>query len=256
VPADNKNLINSTGANSKFSPFVIAIKLAGIKVLPSIFNAIITISVISVANSCTFGSTRTMQALAERGMGPKFLSYVDSKGRPIWGIAIQLCFGLLAYIGETSNESTIFDWLLSLSGLSDFFVWGMICLAHIRFRSGWKSQGHEKHELPFQAMFGVVGSYYGLFLNAICIIATFYTAAWPIGEAATAQTFFQVFLAGPIIVALYVGYKLYSREWKMFVTASEMDLATGLRRLELDDDFVPTPKTWRNVHSRLFHALF
>lgn len=86
VPADNENLLNASGANTKYSPFVIAIKLAGIKVLPSIFNAIITISVISVANSCTFGSTRTMQALAERGMGPKFLAYVDSKGRPLWGV--------------------------------------------------------------------------------------------------------------------------------------------------------------------------
>src|ERR1700712_5145140 len=56
VPSDNENLINSSGANSKYSPFVIAIRLAGVKALPSIFNVIITVSVISVANSCTFGS--------------------------------------------------------------------------------------------------------------------------------------------------------------------------------------------------------
>lgn len=56
------------GAVSRHSPFVIAIQLAGIKVLPSIFNAVILIAVISVANSCTFGSTRTIQALAANGM--------------------------------------------------------------------------------------------------------------------------------------------------------------------------------------------
>lgn len=55
------------GAVSRHSPFVIAIQLAGIKVLPSIFNAVILIAVISVANSCTFGSTRTIQALAANG---------------------------------------------------------------------------------------------------------------------------------------------------------------------------------------------
>ncbi len=66
VPADSP-LYSAEGASSRRSPFVIAIRLAGIKALPSIFNAIILISVMSVANSCTFGSTRTFQALAQHG---------------------------------------------------------------------------------------------------------------------------------------------------------------------------------------------
>lgn len=188
VPYTNENLLNSTGANSKFSPFVIAINLAGIKALPSIFNVIITISVISVANSCTFGSTRTMQALAERGMAPSFLAVVDKHGRPIWGVVIQLAFGLLAFIGEVKQASTVFNWLLSLSGLSYFFVWGGICLAHIRFRAAWKAQGHVKAELPYEAIFGVAGSWYGFLLNIICMIATFYTALFVSYSPSTTQT--------------------------------------------------------------------
>lgn len=66
VPS-NSPLYNGPGATSRRSPFVIAIELAGIKVLPSIFNAVIMIAVLSVANSCTFGSTRTIQALAANG---------------------------------------------------------------------------------------------------------------------------------------------------------------------------------------------
>jgi amino acid transporter len=176
VPYTNPNLLNSSGANSKYSPFVIAIRLAKIKALPSIFNVIITISVLSVANSCTFGSTRTMQALAERGMAPKQLAYVDSKGRPLWGVGIQLAFGLLAFIGESGKSGTVFNWLLALSGLSFFFIWASICLAHIRFRHAWKAQGHVKAELPYEAIFGVGGSWYGLILNIVCMIATFYVA--------------------------------------------------------------------------------
>jgi yeast amino acid transporter len=111
---------------------VLSIQRAGVKGLPSVFNAVITISVISVANSCTYGSSRTMQALAARGMGPKFLMYVDKKGRPMWCIVIQLLFGCIAYIGEANASSTIFGWLLALSGLSFFFLWMSINLAHIR----------------------------------------------------------------------------------------------------------------------------
>jgi amino acid transporter len=66
VPADSY-LYKTDGSSSRHSPFVIAIQLAGIKALPSIFNAVILISVMSVANSCTFGSTRTMQALGANG---------------------------------------------------------------------------------------------------------------------------------------------------------------------------------------------
>jgi len=102
VASDDPRLIGANNANTKDSPFVIAITNAGVKGLPSVFNAVITISVISVANSCTFASTRTIQALCLNGMGPKWLAYVDKKGRPIPTVIIQLCFGLLAFINEVS----------------------------------------------------------------------------------------------------------------------------------------------------------
>ena len=178
LPSNDPDLLGSSGANTKASPFVLAIQMAGVSGLPSVFNAVITLSVLSVANSCTYGSTRTMQALAARQMGPKFLMYIDGKGRPVWCIVIQLAFGLLAFVNEASAGSTFFSWLLALSGLSYFFVWGSICLAHIRFRRGWMVQGHTLDELPFQAQLGVIGSYIGFFLNCIALLATFYYAGW------------------------------------------------------------------------------
>ncbi|KAE9371966.1 amino-acid permease inda1 [Stipitochalara longipes BDJ] len=256
VPYTNENLINSTGANSKYSPYVIAIRLAGIKALPSIFNVVITVSVISVANSCTFGSTRTMQALAERGMGPKQLAYVDSKGRPLYGVVIQLLFGTLAFIGESNKQDIVFNWLLALSGLSFFFIWAAICLAHIRFRHAWKVQGHLKAELPYEAMFGVMGSWYGLILNILCLAATFYVALFPIGASPSASAFFSYYLAAPIVIVLYIGYKIYSGRWQMWIHSHDMDITSGRRSLELNPDDMPPPKTWKNMPIRVFHALF
>ena len=70
-------------------------------------------------------------------MAPKFLAYIDRKGRPVSVVILQLLFGCLAFINLAENGGTIFNWLLSLSGLSILFVYGGIALAHIRFRAAW-----------------------------------------------------------------------------------------------------------------------
>lgn len=179
VPSSSEFLLDSAGANTKASPFVVAIQMAGVKGLPSVFNAVITIAVISVANSATYASTRTLQAMAAQGMAPKVLAYVDKKGRPVPTVILQLIFGLLAFVNEASETgSVIFSWLLALSGIANFFVYGSICLAHIRFRSAWKAKGHGVEELPYRASFGVWGSYLGVLLNFLCLVAQFYVALW------------------------------------------------------------------------------
>lgn len=70
-------------------------------------------------------------------MAPKFLAYVDRKGRPTMVIILQLLFGFLAYINLAKDGGTIFDWLLALSGITVLFVFGSIAVAHIRFRMAW-----------------------------------------------------------------------------------------------------------------------
>lgn len=178
LPYTDPRLLNASGANSKASPFVLAIQDAGIQVLPSIFNGVITVSVISVANSCTFGSTRTLQAMASRGMAPKILEYVDKSGRPIYCVALQIAFGFLGYLGLASGYQAIFNWLLALSGLSNFFIWGSICATHIRFEYAWQARGYNLRSIPYRPPLGVWGSVVGLFLNILCMIATFYNALY------------------------------------------------------------------------------
>ncbi len=280
VPSDSDQLLGSSGADTKASPFVLAIKIAGIKGLPSVFNAVITISVISVANSCTFASTRTMQALAASGMGPKFLAKIDKKGRPLACIAIQLLFGLLAFINEAKVGSTVFTWLLSLSGLAYFFVWASICLSHIRFRHGWKVQGHTLDELPYRASFGVIGSYCGFVLNMIALLATFYTSLFvsvarflrpssnlkssimlistlkPIHKPPNVQSFFENYLAAPIVIALYIGWKIKTKgAGGFYIRGHEMDLMTGMRAFDLDQ-VVTEKKTLSSLPMRTLRGLF
>jgi len=144
---------------------------------------------------------------------------------------------LLGFLAASSKEGEAFTWMLALSGLSSIFTWGSICLAHIRFRRGWKYQGHSLSELAFRSQPGVIGSWIGFIFNILVIIAQFWVAAWPIQgkdkqtTTERVQGFFEVYLAVPVVFAFYVPYKLWYRT--PFVRAKDMDLVTGRRELDL-----------------------
>jgi yeast amino acid transporter len=230
VPYTHPQLLASThSADLRASPFVIAIRDAGIKGLPSIINAVILISVLSVGNSSTYASTRTLHALAGVRQAPKFLRYVDRAGRPLAGQAFALICGLIAYFSCLPGGATqIFDWLLQISALSSFFTWGSICLAHIRFRAAMTNQGHSIKYLPFRACFGVYGSYVGLILNVLCLAAQIYLACSPVVGTMTFASSMMDILAVPVIFGFFIVWKLCkSRKEGGWIQLAEMDLITG-----------------------------
>ncbi|KAK6343829.1 hypothetical protein TWF696_007487 [Orbilia brochopaga] len=236
VPSNEPRLLNASGGNTAASPFVIALETAGIKALPSIFNAVITLAVMSVAVSCTYASTRTTHALADEGMAPAWFGYVDKHGRPLFSLAVALGFGCLAFINQAAAGESIFNWLLALSGLSQFFTWASINLAHIRFRHAWKLQGHSLNELPFRSAGGLIGSYIGLGFCLIVLVAQFYVAVSPLNKPSTAANFFENYLGAFILIPFYVGYKVWSRDWSLYVNLAEVDLDQGRRDLDLTEE--------------------
>jgi yeast amino acid transporter len=182
VPYNNPQLLGSgtsadaAGVDTKASPFVLAIQNAGIKVLPSIINAVVLISSLSVANSCIYASTRTVQALAMTGYAPKFMAYIDKQGRPVGPVILQLLFGVIAYIQLASTGLTVFNWLLSIGSLSATLMYFSINLAHFRFRQAFKVQGRSTDEIPWMSPLGTAGSIVGVILASICLVAVFYSS--------------------------------------------------------------------------------
>ncbi|KAF2169034.1 hypothetical protein M409DRAFT_65346 [Zasmidium cellare ATCC 36951] len=237
VPYTDERLLNATSSvDARASPFVISITNAGISGLPSVFNVVIMIAVLSVGNSSIYGSSRTLAALADQNQAPKILGYIDRKGRPIVAIGIASLLGFLAFFAGSDKQTDAFNWMLALSGLSSIFTWGSICLAHIRFRAAWKKQGHTLDELAFRSAPGVFGSWVGFIFNCLVLIAQFWVGAWPIGygddgPAGQANDFFQAYLATPIVILFYIPYKFW---FKTKVARSyNMDIATGIRDLNV-----------------------
>lgn len=233
VPYNDESLANADGT-ARYSPFVIAIKNAGISGLPSVMNVVIMVAVLSVGNSSVFGTSRTLAALAAAGQAPKFFAYIDKRGRPLWGIVTQLVFGLICFITASDKEGVAFDWMLAISGLSALFTWGSICLSHVRFRRALAAQGRDTSELAFTSQCGVIGSMFGIVLVCLVLIAQFWLAVWPMGSSPDAEDFFQSYLSAPVILAFYLGHKIWKKNWKLFIRAKDIDIDTGRRELDLD----------------------
>jgi yeast amino acid transporter len=56
------------------------------------------------------------------------------------------------------------------------------------------------------------------------------------------------------VIAFYIGWKIYSRDTKLFVRVHEMDLKSGLRALLPEDEPMPV-KTWKNLPMRIVRAV-
>lgn len=77
-------------------------------------------------------------------------------------------------------------------------------------------------------------------MNFICLAAQFYVALYPIGGPnLNANNFFQSYLAGPFLLVLYLGWKIYS--WfkvpshrPLYVPINKIDIYTGLRQGQVE----------------------
>lgn len=59
-----------------------------------------------------------------------------------------------------------------------------------------------------------------------------------------------------MVLFLYVLWKAISRDWRLYVPLLEMDLKTGLRKLEQHEIDATPPKTLKSLPMRIVHGLF
>ncbi|KAF8915773.1 amino acid permease/ SLC12A domain-containing protein [Mucidula mucida] len=258
LPYDEPRLIGGSGSSA--SPFVIVLSHANISGLDDLVNATICISVLSIGLSCVYAGSRTLTALAETGFAPKVFAYVDKSSRPLFSVVAILIFGPIAYVNCSDDGDTVFKWLLALSGLSTIFTWMAICLCHIRFRAAWKAQGHSLEELPFKALGGVWGSWFGVIMNGLVLIAQFYVAVFPVGESVSgrdaADSFFSAYLAAPIMIMFYIIGYVWKRQLPK--RANAIDLDSG-RKSWLTVEDMRTYRAERKKapwHIRIYRILF
>lgn len=111
-PSDPSLNLDSTAAKS---PFVIAIKEAGIPILPSIINAALLSSAWSAACADLFISSRALHGLSVRGLAPKIFSRTAKNGLPYMAVSLGAAFALLSFMAASQNSSagTVFGYCKS-----------------------------------------------------------------------------------------------------------------------------------------------
>jgi amino acid transporter len=172
------------------------------------------------------------------------------------------------FINEPSpTGNVIFDWLLALSEASQFMLWGSICLAHIRFRKAWAYNGRDFKELAYYAPCGEIGSWVGLGLNVLCLIAELYVSV----VSKSAMLFFENYLAFPLTIALFLIWIVYLKFSKrvslglrglFLLKVQDIDVLSNIRDGALDVNLQPKVEydTWgewiKAAPTRILHSLF
>lgn len=219
------------GSRTAKSPLTMALMDAHIAPAAHIINALIVISVISAGNSALYVGSRTMLYMAQSMKAPKIFARVDKRGVPWGGLLITNLGACLAFLGVSSSSGTVYQALITLSGVATFIVWACIQLVHIRFRQAYVAQGGSIADLPFRAMWYPYGAYAALIANVILVFFQGYTAFL---SPFSVIDFVTNYILLPVFAILFFGYK-WAYKTK-FVPLMELDLQTGRRDPEVFEE--------------------
>jgi amino acid transporter len=244
-PSNAEGLVGGSSRALR-SPMTIAIQNAGWEAGVHLINAFIFVTCLSAVNSSIYIGSRTLLYMAQDGKAPKFLGWTDRRGVPIPAIVLTNLCGALSMMNVSTGASKAYSYIVNLSGVSTFLVWGAISLTHIRFRSAWKAQGHAESELPFVSVLYPYNAYFGLFANVFLALIQ----GWSTFAPFDGGLFVDAYVLLPLFGVIYVVYKVIfkTKLWSVH----EIDLQSGRRR-DLDEGkrrgqpgFEGGPKKWWN----------
>lgn len=224
--AATKQKFNSAAA----SPFVAAIKISGINVLPGFLNGCILIFVFSASNSDLYIASRTIHGLALKGHAPAILAKTDSRGVPIWSLALSAAFCGLAFMNVSNDSKTVFGYFVNLVTIFGLLTWISILVTHIYFDRARKAQGVTNDQMPYRAPFGVMGTYFALFW---CILIALTKNFDVFIGGFKYQTFITGYLGIPLYLIMIFGWK-FAKKTKG-LSPMEADLWTGKDIIDADE---------------------
>jgi amino acid transporter len=225
-PSNASGLITGTSKALK-SPMTIAIQHAGWEGGVHLINTFIFATCLSAVNSSIYIGSRTILFMAQDGKAPGFLGMTDKRGVPVYAIVFTNLFAVLSMMNVSTGAGAAYNYIVNLSGVSTFLVWGSISFIHIRFRRAWAAQARSVHELPFKAFGHPWNAYFGLASNMFLALVQGWTSLSPFN----AGNFVDAYILLPLFPVICITYKFFFKT--QFWSLHEIDLDSG-RRQDLD----------------------
>lgn len=218
----------SKGNKTLKSPMTIAIARAGWAGGAHLVNAFILVTCVSAINSSIYIGSRTIVHLANEGAAPKFLRAVNKYGVPYASVILMNLFGLLSLMNISTGAANAYGYIVNLSGVAVFIVWGSVCFYQIRFRQAMKLNGRSIDEIPYKGLWYPVLPMVGIVVNIFLALIQ----GWSSFKPFSAKDFVDAYVLLPFFLVLFLFLKLVNKtKW---VKLSEVDLDEGRRR---DIDF-------------------
>lgn len=208
------------------SPFVAALDLAEMEVLPDILNGCLLLFVLSIANYDLYLATKAMCDLSLKHRAPAFLSHVNRRGVPVYALGVCASLATLAYLNVRQVSAMMFGYFVDTVTMLGLLTWMSILITHISFVRARRVQGIADETLVYKARFGLPGTCLAL---ALCL---FIAAAMVVDSLPSESTEWRFdytslvasYVGIPLYLCLYVGYKMTVKSKR--VSPAEADLWT------------------------------
>ncbi|EXJ87148.1 hypothetical protein A1O3_04107 [Capronia epimyces CBS 606.96] len=236
VPYNSPKLAFATkqSTSAAASPFVVAIVLAGIDVLPGFLNGCILVFVFSAGTSDLYISSRTLYGLARDGKAPAFLARTNNRGVPVPALAVSAALSLLGFMNVSNDSKKIFGYFINCITVFGLIVWVCILLSHIYFVRARRAQNIPDDSLHYRAPLGIWGSWGAL---CFCVLVAFTKNFAVFIHTATSDFDYKNFITGyiaiPVFLIILFAYKVVYRT--KGVKPAEADLQSGLAEVRLHE---------------------
>lgn len=159
--------------NPDASPFVRVFADIGLPAAAGIINFVVLTSAASSCNSGIFSTSRMLYSLAEDGKAPKMFKKLNKRKVPapaLLGSTIMLLIGVV--LNYFMKSTQVFTLVTSISSICFVWVWGVIMVAHLRFRKNMPEEAAKiSFKLPFAPVINWVVLLFFVFVLVVLGIA-------------------------------------------------------------------------------------
>lgn len=200
-------LLTNDGYGVGYSPYILAVRNAGIRFLPIIATSAILISSVASGRSFLYLSSRTLHSLAENGHAPSMFYERNRFGVPHASVLGSGIFAAIAYLSALHSCTVVANWLMPVITTGGYLSWVSTGILQLRIRQAVKGQAlHPVSWSDWQPLSAYGGIISGIALSLVNGLNASNPARFKISNLLPA------YIGIPVFLGLYYGHQAISSD--------------------------------------------